>query len=60
MIFSKLLLINALQRLETQTLGHYWLITEGYRRHDEEAIPRSASSTSPSILTRRYEVARYA
>ena len=56
MIFSKLLLINILQR----TLGHYWLITEGYRRHDEEAIPRSASSTSPSILTRRYEVARYA
>ena len=24
MIFSKLLLINTLQRLETQTLGHYW------------------------------------
>ena len=23
MIFSKLLLINTLQRLETQTLGHY-------------------------------------
>ena len=24
MIFSKLLLINTLQRLEAQTLGHYW------------------------------------
>ena len=27
MIFSKLLLINILQRLETQTLGHYWMDT---------------------------------
>ena len=26
MIFSKLLLINTLQRLETQTLGHYWYL----------------------------------
>ena len=29
MIFSKLLLINTLQRLEAQTLGHYCLITSG-------------------------------
>ena len=33
MIFSKLLLINTLQRLEAQTLGHYWLgITIQFRR----------------------------